>query len=450
MPAPTDDLSDAMRRFQHLFDPAAIDALQPPGPATVYTPAVVVWLMVYQRLHGNASLAAAVGELLRMVREGPEEALPANRRIADQTLSASTAAYSQARTRFDGGVADAFADTVFGTLVAATPPSWQARRVFVVDGTTSKLASNPGLRALYPPASNQHGTGAWPILHWAVAHELASGCAVRPETGAMYGPSAVGEVALAVRLLRRIPAKSVLMADRNFGVFAFYYPATRAGYDVVTRLTEARFRALVKAAKSAGPGRWTLLWKPTPADRRTHPDWPADAAVRVVLHERVVTGPKGESQTLWLATTLRSADGAAVAALYGHRLHVETDIRDVKVALKLEDLRGHTAAMVAKELALGMVAYNLVVQVRRLAAARIRVEPRRLSFTGVWYLVTAVLLTPSDGTAADYDARFEAVLRWAAQRKLPNRPGREYPRTVLPRGRKFPNRVPEVENPAPK
>ena len=73
------------------------------------------------------------------------------------------------------------------------------------------------LSALYPPASNQHGEGVWPIVHWAVAHEMASGCALRPEIGAMYGPHAVSEVELGRRLIARIPRKSVVMADCNFG-----------------------------------------------------------------------------------------------------------------------------------------------------------------------------------------------------------------------------------------
>ena len=163
-----------------------------------------------------------------------------------------------------------------------------------------------------------------------------------------------------------------------------------------------------------------------------------------------MTNSKGVSQTLWLVTTLLSADGESVAAVYRHRLDVESDIRDVKVALQMENLRGRSDAMIAKELAMGMVAYNLVVQVRRLAAQRIHVEPRRLSFTGVWSLVKTILLSPHDGTLEDYESKFDAVLRWAGQRKLPNRPGREYPRTVLPRGRKFPNRTQEAEVLMPK
>ena len=70
MTSPSGELTSALQRFGQLFDPAAIDARQAHGPATIDTPAVVVWLMVYQRLHANATLETAVGELLRMARSG--------------------------------------------------------------------------------------------------------------------------------------------------------------------------------------------------------------------------------------------------------------------------------------------------------------------------------------------------------------------------------------------
>ena len=70
MTAPSGELTAALQRFGQLFDAAAIDARQAHSPATIYTPAVVVWLMVDQRLRGNASLETAVGELLRMARSG--------------------------------------------------------------------------------------------------------------------------------------------------------------------------------------------------------------------------------------------------------------------------------------------------------------------------------------------------------------------------------------------
>ena len=79
----------------------------------------------------------------------------------------------------------------------------------------------------------------------------------------MYGEDPDAEVALALRLLPRIPPHSLLMADRNFGVFGFAYYAVQAGHDVLTRLTAPRFRALQKKAQPLGPGRWTLTWTPT-------------------------------------------------------------------------------------------------------------------------------------------------------------------------------------------
>lgn len=59
-------LAAAIAQFRTLVDPAMIDALQPCGPATVYTPWLTVWLLVYQRLHRNASLQTAVAEFPRI------------------------------------------------------------------------------------------------------------------------------------------------------------------------------------------------------------------------------------------------------------------------------------------------------------------------------------------------------------------------------------------------
>lgn len=423
-------LANALDRFRTLVDPTMIDALQPPGPAAVYTPWVVTWLLIYQRLHAGVSLEAAVAELLRIA-----PTLSANRRVREGTLSANSAAYSQARSRLDPAVADAVADHVFATLVAALPSPIAERRAFVLDGSTVTLEASPELLAAFPPAPNQHGGGAWPVCQVLVAHEVASGCALRPEVGAMFGPHAVGEVAQAQSLFGRLPAGSLLLADRNFGTFAFAHAAAAAGHDWIVRLTGPRFETLKRAGRSVGPGTWAVTWRPSAWERKHHPALPAGAAVAVRLHAVAVT-PK---LTLYLATTLPQA-AATVAEWYGHRSDVETDIRDVKRTLNLTHVRCRSVAMLQKELALGMVAYNLVVQVRRLAAQEARVAPRRLSFAGVWTLVQTLLLTPPTEplTAAQWRARFAQVLRWARQRQVPSRLGRSYPRTVLPHSSKYP------------
>lgn len=430
-----EELEAALARFRSLLDQEEIDSRQEYPPTAIYTPWVVVWLMVYQRLHGNAPLSDAVTELFRI-----KERLPPNRRITEQTLSADTGAYSRARSRLHPEVAEAVSDHVFQTLMEGSPPCWQSRRVFLLDGTTSALASVQRLREEFPPATNQHRASPWPILHWAVAHELASACALRPEIGAKYGPAAVSELTLAVRLLDRLPPGSVVMADRNFGVFAFFHAAQAAGHDVVTRFTQTRFRALVRKAHPLEPGRWELDWQPSTADRRKHPELSVEDRVKVELHEVEVVTSEGQTLRLYLVTTL-VASGQQLAELYGLRFNVETDIRNVKVVLRMAELRGQSRSMLRKELALGTVAYNLVIQIRRLAAQQAGLAPRRLSFSGSWSLVKIILLDPVQWTTEAFLQNFRFALRGCTQRKVPNRPGRQYPREVLKRGQKYPYRA---------
>jgi hypothetical protein len=75
------ELEAALARFRSLLDQSEIDARQEHPPTAIYTPWVVVWLMVYQRLHGNASLSDAVTELFRIKKH-----LPPNRRVTEETL----------------------------------------------------------------------------------------------------------------------------------------------------------------------------------------------------------------------------------------------------------------------------------------------------------------------------------------------------------------------------
>lgn len=420
--------------FQTVLAPAVLNELHPPAPQTAYTPWVATWLLVYQRLHGNASLSDAVAHFLFQF---PAHARPDCKRCRDQTLSANTGAYSSARSNLPDRVAEVAARCVFDTLVGAYPPSWRDRRVFILDGTTLSLVATDELTATFTPASNQHGPSHWPVMHMVVAHELASGLAAAPQYGAMYGPEAVGEVDLAVRLLDAVPARSILLADRNFGVFAFAHVATSAGHDVVVRLTQARFRALAKKGTRVGPGRWSLTWEPSRHDRKAHPQLPADATVCGWLHEVRVRA----DLTLWWLSTV-DGTSAELAGLYGQRANVETDIRNLKVELKLEQVRGQNESMVGKELWAALVAYNLTTQVRRLAAARLGVDPRRLSFAGVCSLVRAFVPgLHAEQTEVQRHARFEQLLRAAGQRRLPERePRRSYPREVITRRRKFPER----------
>jgi len=176
------------------------------------------------------------------------------------------------------------------------------------------------------------------------------------------------------------------------------------------------------------------MWQPSRWDRDAHAELPATAAIAVRLFE--VSLPDG---TLLHLVTTRAVSPTEAAALYAQRQHVETDIRDLKTGLQLDRMTSRSADMVYKEVLLAIVAYNLVMQVRRLAAQQARVPARRLSFRGTWSLVVAMLLRVPAGNAAEWQDRLQHVLRGAAQRKVPQRPGRSSHEPSSPAAANSPN-----------
>jgi hypothetical protein len=436
---PTEEWDRVRAEFFRLIGAEAINAMQPFGPGTIFTAFVTVWLLIYQRISHNASLQEAVVEFATLART-----LSENKRVEENNLSMGTGSYSQARTRLSPGVLDAVAKSVFDTLVGSTASSLRDRRVFVFDGTSVPLAPEPGLREQWPPGDHSGSVSAWPIGLMALAHELSSGLAMAPEIGAMYGPEAVSEIALAKRFLPRLPPRSVVLADRNFGVLTFVHAAVAAGHEVVARLTDDRFESMLRHAEPRGSGRWKGDWHPSAWERKRHPERTTESVVTVWLFEM----PLADGTMLrWLSTdaSITREEGAALSARRGE---IETDIRHLQSTLKADAIRGKSAAMVLKEIAVVVLTYNLVVQVRKLAAAKAEVAPKRLSFKGVWHVLRLVLLEPSGGengewTSEQWQRKFEQALRMAAKMKLPPRKKRRsYPREVLPKNGKFPKRKP--------
>jgi hypothetical protein len=110
-----------------------------------------------------------------------------------------------------------------------------------------------------------------------------------------------------------------------------------------------------------------------------------------------------------------------LARLYECRWGVEVNLRHLKKTMAMDVLRCETRHGVLKELAMFVVAYNLVRRVMREAARRQRVQPQRISFVD--------------------------ALRWLRESKggeelprlkvNPHRPGRVEPRVMKRRPKKF-------------
>jgi len=84
-----------------------------------------------------------------------------------------------------------------------------------------------------------------------------------------------------------------------------------------------------------------------------------------------------------LVTTLLDPErypAPEIAGLFRQRWQVEVDLRDLKITLRLGQLKGHSVDVVKKELLVFVFVYNLLRVVILQAAQRQRVQPHRLSF----------------------------------------------------------------------
>ncbi len=403
----------------------------------IYSLSVVVWLMMWQRLEGRGTLAMAVQQVVQGVLG---DALPQDKRVRERRVSSNTGGLSRARRRLPLTVVEKVCDEIFTKLTAGAPRVGLRSRLFLLDGSSLRLPHTPALVAAYPPGSNGHGEAHWPVIRIVMAHHLDSGLAARPCWGPMYGEQAVSEQALAQQIFERLPEDGVVMGDINFGVFSVAWDAQASQHGVLLRVQEARARKMAGGFLPPANSERRVEWRPSRDDRRAHPELPADAVIQGRLLVAHVEGKDGERIRLYLFTTLQEPREVLVE-LYRQRWYIELDIRSLKQTLRLHSLTSKSPAMAEKELLLGIAGYNLVRSVQMQAARLANLEPKRLSFSRVQAVVmTAVPRLATTTDAAQWEAEYHQVLRWAAQGKLPNRPRqRSYPRAVWGHGGTFPS-----------
>jgi hypothetical protein len=420
---------------EQFFDQLERD-LGRPVRQRVFTLALVTWLMISQRLDPKATLSTAVQQV---AQRQPQALLSKHKRILEGTVSCHTGAYSDARQAMPVVVAEKVADRVLDHLTQSRRealPGWN-RRVFILDGSCLEMPHTAELVEAYPPDPKSH----WPVLRILVAQELTTALAERPCWGPVYGPKAVSEQALTEQILDRLPHHSVLMGDINFGVFSVVFAAIRRGHDILLRLQPNRAGVVGRGLSLQSGLDQQVCWRPSAYERKQHPDLPADACVRGRLIVQQVTASDGSSVTLYLFTTLPLTVEQLVQ-LYGRRWNVETDLRSLKRTVGLQVLHCKSADMIAKELVLAIVGYNLVRAVMNAAAEEYKLDPRRLSFSRSQDVVNAALPgLAAAATPAEYRAGLRRTLRLVASCKLPDRSGRRStPREVWGHGCKFSKR----------
>ena len=394
----------------------------------IYTMNVVIWLMMLQRLLPKFTLAHAVQHLARQ----------RDKSLKSQIISLRTGAYCRARQKLPTMVATQVFDLIVERLRGWLPEQslLAEHSVFVLDGSTLSLPHSSELGKIYPPPRNQHATAHWPIIRLVVAQDAQTGLALRPAWGPYRGSESVSEQDLALRVLPHLPPHSLVLGDRNFGVFGVAYHAVQQQHLVLLRLTKVRAERLAGRAVGASTDQ-EVTWRPSRHDQ-CGGTLPPDAS----MHGRLIclssADPKAQEPLYFF--TNGDWSGERIKQLYALRWNVETDLRSIKQTVHLQQLTARSKDTLEKELLLAVAAYNLVRAVICLAAEKASVPPRRLSFTNVYTLVETF---SSDLLAAPPGAQlacWQRIVSLATQYLLPvRRQRRSYPRAVWPKAdKKYP------------
>jgi len=404
----------------------------------IYSARLVIWMMMNQRLQAAGTLARSVEQLVQG-RFAP--LLSRCKRVEERRIGLGTGGYCQARQNLPKLLVSRTVNELIERLRQrmGQPAVEGQPRVYVLDGSSLQLEYGAELVKAYPQAQNRYGKSHRPVVRIVVLHDVDSGLAERPYWGPMYGPRAVSEQALAEQATQHVPPGSVIIGDRNFGIFSVAYQAQQQGHGIIVRLTAVRAHKLAGGAISRAVDQ-PVEWRTSRWDGKKNRTWAADASVQGRLIAQLV-GRGKHKQWLYLFTTL-TLPAEQIVACYGKRWRIETDLRSLKQTVRLQQLSVQSADMMEKELLVAVLAYNLVRTIMYLAAERSGGDPRQLSFT---YACNIVLdgypkILAARG-AKQREQELDGIIELVARCKLPRRTKRRsYPRAVWGRGFHFPIR----------
>lgn len=309
---------------------------------------------------------------------------------------------------------------------------WKGLNVYLVDGFVLRAPDTLANQAEYPqPSSQKEGLG-FPQVRVVVTTSLAGGCVVHYSTGKVEGKK-TGEVSLFREKHADFVAGDIVVGDSNFESFHDAVLLNRRGAHMVCCINGSR-NSPFEGVCDTIDDRIIVLQKPDfDKSRFTREQWealPQTLSYRVIRYR--VTGRNTE---LTIVTTLTDRDrfpAADIAELYGLRWDVELDIRSYKSTMGMCELRCLTPKNLDREIAAGILGYNLIRLLMCDTAAVFEVHPRKISFSAArdaWRTYHDELTTTND---------LMWIILSAGSRFVRNRPGRQEPRAIKRRQTKYP------------
>lgn len=346
----------------------------------------------------------------------------------------STGPYCQARQRLPLGIPQRLCRLVGERLEARMPKAWcwRGRHVKLFDGTTVSMPDTPDNQHMFPQNLEQKPGLGFPVARIGGLISLASGAVLGYAVSACEGKG-TGEQTLLRGLFPLINPDDILLADALLATWWIVAEIQRRGGDVVM-VQQGRRLTDFTQGRRLGAHDHVVEWP-----RPQRPKWMSrDAYVLCPPSLRV---REVEVDGRILITTLLNPNAATpreLDTLYAMRWNIEVDWRTIKVTMAMDVLRCRSPEMIEKEIAVHLLAYNLVRWVMASAAWLGEVLPRCLSFTSAKRVLLAFgeQLRRCRGRRLSF--MFATVLATIADLKIPHRPGRYEPRAKKRRPKQLP------------
>lgn len=381
----------------------------------VYPPLTTLGLFIGQALSPDGACQDAVARhLSERTARGETE------------CSLNSGPYCKARQRLPLGLISRLGVSVGEELERASPRDWKwrGRSIKLMDGTTISMPDTGKNQSVYPQSGVQKPGLGFPLAMLVALISLSTGAVLRWAVGPCRGKH-TGEQALFRTLMPHLASGDVILADRYHCNYFTAAMLVERGVDLVTRQHQRRitdFRRGKRLGRRDHLVDWMRPQRPGWMDAETYARMPE----RLTLREVEVAGRI-------LVTTFtdpKSVSAVEIDKLYNRRWQVEVDLRSIKAQMGMDILRAKSPAMIDKEIAVYLLAYNLVCALMTRAAAGAHVLARSLSFKGTLQLLLAFEQHLRFGAGVGVRTMTAHLLGAISMLKLPVRPGRIEPHAI--------------------
>lgn len=354
--------------FKSLISNSLIKSLRQTGNGndSIFTPLITLKTFLLQILNVDSSCKEAVSTvLMERITHGYE----AN--------SMNTGGYCKARQRLP---LDILKNMVISSGQALHQQAgddwlWKGFRVALVDGTTVSMPDTQDNQAAYPQQSTQKLGVGFPILRMVGLLSLPSRSCLAYEI-APYKGKGTGETSLFSKLISSLSQNDLLLGDRYYASYAIMYLLTLQGTSFIFKQSSNVKTEFKKGIHLGAKDHIFQYKKPARKPVWMSKEVYSEIANELWIREFSVNG------VIYVSSFLKSKlyPKQELAELYGLRWDVELDFRTIKTNMRMEMLRCKTAEMVNKEIAVNLLAYNLVCSNIAHSAYIYNKKPRQLSF----------------------------------------------------------------------